>query len=167
MEIERKFLIHRPNLLSELTLDEITQTYLVRQNEATERRIRWRGTPETGWRHFYTEKTAVSAISRIENEREITPEEYQRLMSEADQEYGTIHKKRYCVPYQEQMLEIDEYDFGLTVLEIELASENDPITLPSWVRVIREVTGEKEYSNAGIAKQRMQQNQSSILTIRT
>ncbi|MBB3351079.1 CYTH domain-containing protein [Rhizobium sp. BK049] len=38
---------------------------------------------------------------------------------------------------------------GLTLAEIEMASENDRFNLPQWLG--REVTGEKRYSNRAMA----------------
>ena len=38
------------------------------------------------------------------------------------------------------------------ILEIELTKEGQEITLPDWVTVIKEVTGDERYTNASIAK---------------
>ena len=37
-------------------------------------------------------------------------------------------------------------------MEIELSDESDPVELPPFINVIREVTDEDEYKNSSIAK---------------
>jgi CYTH domain-containing protein len=38
------------------------------------------------------------------------------------------------------------------ILEIELTSEDQNINIPNWLSVIKEVTGDENYSNAKLAK---------------
>ena len=152
-EIERKFLIRRPDTSS---LDgevwEIEQTYLTAPSGET-RRIR-RIVSDGTERFFLTEKRRVTSITRIENEREIDRAEYDALTAERDTGLSTIRKTRIRIPDGKHTWEIDLFPFweDRALLEIELESEDESFTLPPYVELIREVTDEKEYTNRAIAK---------------
>ena len=71
LEIERKFLIKYPskdvlNNLNFSSRNEIIQTYLKSADSKTERRVRQRGNKEDGYSFYYTEKTPVSDVERVE-----------------------------------------------------------------------------------------------------
>ncbi len=148
MEIERKFLIEYPNTellkASAVKVKEITQTYL-RGAEGEDRRVR---KAVVGGRVEYTHtvKTRVSRLSRNEDERVITEEEYIALLREADPAFLPLRKTRYCIPTDSgHTAEIDVYaeiaDYA--ICEVEMESEEDEIILPREITLIREVTGEK------------------------
>lgn len=152
LEIERKYLIRQnPVIFDRSELRKyIIQTYLI-SDEDIQRRVRKMtvsGT-ENYTKYFYTEKRFLSAVTREENEHEISAEEYERLLSEADPKLETIEKNRYIIIRDGQCFEIDVYPFSntLATMEIELESEDAPVSLPPFVEVIREVTGEHDYSN--------------------
>ena len=90
---------------------------------------------------------------REENEREISAEEFNSYMNEADKELVPIIKTRKILNYENQRFEIDIYPFSdtLATMELELKSESQTIALPPFVTVLKEVTGDKEYSNAVLA----------------
>lgn len=160
LEIERKFLIAYPceaDLLGQngCSKTEIAQTYLTPGADGAQRRVRMRGA-DGHYVYTYTEKVFLSAVRRIEREREIDKEEYEKLLCEADDSMRTLHKFRYCIPHGDVVCEIDVYP-GITdwaVLEIELCDEAQEIKLPIFVKVIREVTGEKQYSNKYLARRK-------------
>lgn len=153
LEIERKFLIRYPDTAS-LTGEvwEIEQTYLVAGRGET-RRIR-RVISQGRERFFYTEKRHVTNLTRIENEREISREEYAALSAERDTELNVIRKTRIRIPCGNRVWEVDLFPFwdDRALLEIELASEDEDFILPPFAELIREVTGEKEYTNRAIAR---------------
>jgi len=93
-------------------------------------------------------------MKRLSTETTLSKSEYRRLLKNADPSRHTIHKKRYCLTYDNQYFEIDIYPFwkDQAILEIELREENEEIRFPEEVHVIREVTGEPEYKNAALAK---------------
>ena len=64
-----------------------------------------------------------------------------------------IQKTRICVPHESHLLEIDLYPFWKkqAVLEVELEAEDTPLSLPTYLTVLREVTGEKAYKNRALA----------------
>ena len=118
LEIERKFLIRQnPEIFDHSVLRKhIIQTYLI-SGEDIQRRIRKltaSGT-ESYTKYYYTEKRFLSAVTREENEHEISPDEYERLLSEADTKLETIEKIRYILYYEGQNFEIDVYPFSDTL----------------------------------------------------
>lgn len=159
-EIERKYLIQRPTeeVLQELqcsNVADIVQVYLNSIDENVERRIRQRGTKETGYTCYYTEKIAVSTGERIEYETKIDQKQYIDYMTEADYRRKPIIKKRYCFVYKNQYFELDVYPFSETkaILEIELPTIDTKVYLPKFINVIADVTGDARYSNCNLAQQ--------------
>lgn len=156
-EIERKYLIALPDekALSALPgarRSDIVQTYLL--SEKGERRVRkWTENGVVTYISTYKEKTNDS-LRRIEIENPITEEEYLTLLASADPSMNPLRKRRYTIPYGTLTAEIDLYPFfaDRAILEIEIPSEDTPIQLPSFVTVIREVTGETEYKNPVLAR---------------
>ena len=131
-EIERKFLINRSAELDShcIARIEIVQTYLVKPDPNIQRRVRSM-TKDGVCRYYYTEKKFVSPIERQENEREISAEEYNELLCQADDSLVPIIKTRRILPYEGQNFE--------------------HISFPPFVSIIKEVTGDKRYSNAVLA----------------
>ncbi|MBR3178725.1 MAG: AAA family ATPase [Clostridia bacterium] len=157
LEIERKFLIHYPDLkwLEEqknCRKVDIIQTYL-QSNSEEEIRVRQRG-QRGHYVYFQTIKRAVSETTRVEIEQRLTKEEYLRLLMNADTTRRQIRKTRYCLMYQNQYFEIDIFPFwkDQAICEIELADEQAQIALPPEMKVIREVTNDPAYRNAALAQ---------------
>ena len=154
-EIERKYLIRYPDreLLDNCAKKtEITQTYLQSRGGPTAR-VRKRGLDGT-YVYTHTQKTRISDVKRIELEREISEEEYTRLLEDADRSRSVIHKTRYCLDYREQMFEIDIYPFWTdrAIMEIELDDEGQDILFPPFIEIISEVTSDKRYTNSSLAR---------------
>lgn len=154
LEIERKFLVEYPDIAA---LDVkrkicITQTYLSDGADGAQRRVR--SIEENGISSFtYTEKHFRSPVVRDEYEKEISAEEYNDLLKQKKLDFTPVEKIRYCFCYMDQLFELDTYYFSsrFAVMELELSSEDQVIHLPDKVNVIREVTGEKVYSNSALA----------------
>ena len=153
-EIERKFLINRSAELDSHCIARIgiVQTYLVKPDPDIQRRVRSM-TKDGVCRYHYTEKKFVSPIERQENEREISAEEYNELICQADDSLVPIIKTRRILPYEGQNFEIDSYPFSdeLATMELELENAEQNISFPPFVSIIKEVTGDKRYSNAVLA----------------
>lgn len=156
LEIERKFLIRRPDegtlLARGAVASEITQTYL-RSDGGTAERVRMRVTDGVTV-YTHTVKTRLSAMTAVEEERVITREEYDFLLLRADGERAPICKTRYCLPIcGGHVPEIDVYPFWQrqAIMEIELSSEEEALDLPAGITVLREVTGDRRYSNRALA----------------
>ena len=153
-EIERKYLIEYPdlNILESYPKSDIAQTYL-KTNDGMTSRVRKR-TSEGVTKYIFTEKKRITDVKCIENERELSAVEYEELLKLADTERRTVIKTRYCVPYNGRVVEVDIYPFwsDRAIAEVEMESENEEVCLPDFIKVIRDVTAEKAYKNASIAK---------------
>lgn len=155
-EIERKYLIRRP---ADTWLEEyaegsdIVQTYLNTDAPGHSDRVRKRSGAE-GTVYTHTEKKRLSALRREEKEQEITEEEYLELLKRADPRRCIIYKRRYVLIYKGQSFEIDVYPFwnDRAVMEIELEDEAIPVELPADISVIKEITEDKRYTNASLAR---------------
>ena len=154
-EIERRFLIARPDLLNLANLcriQKIDQTYLV----SAEGSLRIRRTEEKGQVTFVeTAKRTINALKRQELELKLEEEEYNRRMANRDPRRQTIRKTRYCLPYGDHIFEIDIFPFWTdrAFCEVELSHEDTPVTLPEWLNVVREVTDDKRYTNLALARE--------------
>ena len=157
-EIERKYLIAYPDIdllrrQPGCEVWDITQVYLVDGPEGQTRRLRrvLTGGKERFYRTF---KRRLTALSAEEEEGEITPEAYARYGRERDLSRAPILKTRYRVPYAGHVLEFDVYPFwsDRAILEIELYREDEAAEVPDYVRILRDVTGEKAYKNKQLAK---------------
>ena len=157
LEIERKFLIEYPNLETLKNLNAcrgvaITQAYLNTPDEGMFR-IRKRGKGEN-CAYIKTKKIKITDIKRIEIENYISKEEYNNYISNKEYITGIISKTRYCFVYNSTYYELDIYPFwnDKATIEIELLSEDQPYELPPFIKLIREVTFEKEYRNLSLAQ---------------
>ena len=92
-----------------------------------------------------------SGASRFEWEKEIPATEAEQLLAIC--EPGVIDKTRYLVKSGEHTFEVDEFygdNDGLTVAEVELASEEEAFVKPEWLG--EEVTGDVKYYNSMLMK---------------
>lgn len=159
MEIERKYLIRMPDEASLAAMPgcelwQISQTYLLGCGNGHTSRLR-RMQVDGREVFVHTEKRRVNVLSCEEQEREISRTEYASLMRQADPALRTIDKKRYRVPYAGRMMEIDIYTFwnDRATLEVELEGENAEVSLPPWLEILRELTGEAAYKNYSLARE--------------
>ncbi|AFY38306.1 adenylate cyclase [[Leptolyngbya] sp. PCC 7376] len=141
-EIERKFLVvgDRWRELAEGVY--YRQGYLQRQPERT---VRVRLAGEQG---YLTIKGKSTGISRLEYEYQI-PQADALEMLDILCDCPQIEKKRYCIPYEGFIWEVDEFfgeNEGLILAEIELQSEAQTFLKPDWIGA--EVTQFSRYFNA-------------------
>ncbi len=156
-EIERKYLIQMPDpayLAANASSTEIEQTYLLRPAPEINARVRKRGR-DGAWTYTHTQKIRLSDLRRIEDEREISEDEYLQLLEKADPEKNVIHKTRWVLPWRGQLFEIDIYPFWQrqAVMEIEMEKEDQAVELPPQIRILREVTDDWRYLNSALAQQ--------------
>ncbi|MEI6238207.1 MAG: AAA family ATPase [bacterium] len=158
IEIESKFLVERPDLLTfpvSFTESYIVQDYLL-SNGKEERRVRAR-TSGGGTTYYYTVKREIGVGVRVEEEKTITEREYKVLLTLRDQTLQTIQKRRICFFWREQFFELDIFESPnskLTLMEVERTDRsNEQIDIPPFITVIRNVTAEKQYSNRMISEQ--------------
>ncbi len=157
LEIERKYLIRMPDVarleaMPGCAVWDVVQMYLRRDADGGTRRVR-RVCAGGEVKHYFTHKRRIDALSCEETEGEIAPEEYAALAAQADPDRRPVEKRRLRIPYMGQLLEVDIYSFwsDRATLEIELESEDQPVRLPDWLEVVREVTGEEAYKNFSLA----------------
>ena len=150
MEIERKWLLSAlPPRVRGLTPALLRQGYLA--GETLVERIRsvsHRGTV----RWIRTVKLG-RGMSRIEVEEETTHALGEALFALTDGR--RVEKRRYAVHEDELTWEIDDFtDRALVLAECELTHPDVRIELPLWLApfVVREVTGETEFTNWKLAR---------------
>ncbi len=154
--VERKYLIRYPDEAYLASLPncekvDITQTYLLSPDD-TQIRVRKRG---SGGHYIYyrSEKRYITPLRRGEIEKRLTEEEYLEQLAGADPSARPIRKTRYCLAYGNSYYEIDIYPEWKkqAVMEVELADEDEEVTAPEGIRIIRDVTGDKRYKNYQLA----------------
>ena len=157
IEIERKYVILMPdeNELSssaEYTRSNITQTYLASERGVTHR-VRAR---ETGGVITYTEniKRRIDEISSYETEGEISEQHYDRLRQNIAKGTSPLSKVRHTFVYSGQLFEVDVYPEwkSTAILETELESRDTEVKFPEFIRVLRDVSGMREYSNRAMSE---------------
>ncbi len=158
IECERKFLIRYPDLTAlkahpDVRISEITQTYLISPPSVTDR-VRARST-DGKTIYTRTQKVRISALSAEEYELEISKKEYDTLLKKADTNRIPILKTRYVLPAGKHFAEIDIYPFWKkqAVLEVELEAEDEVFSIPPFIKIIREVSDDKRYKNAFLARE--------------
>ena len=157
VEIERKYVIRMPDVAMFSSLDgysesEIVQTYLSSEPGVT-RRVRRRCFSDVT-RYYETRKTRIDRMSSIEEEGELSEEEYNSLLQLIMPGTRPIVKKRYTFVYKNQVFEIDIYPEWerSAIMETELASREADPEIPEFIEILREVTGDKSYSNASMSR---------------
>ena len=157
LEIERKFLIEYPDLAYLNSLDtcervHILQTYLI-DKEGVKIRLRKRGN-DGAYIYFKTQKKRINALTSIELEERLSKDRYKALLNKSYEQVYPLEKDRYCLVYKNEYFEIDIYPFWKeqAIMEIELTEEGEQVDLPDFIKVIREVTGDSQFSNYKLAK---------------
>lgn len=148
LEVERRWLVKIPDNIGDFPYHAIEQAYLSPESGFQGRIRRWDD------KFIYTEKarTGSSAV-RIENEREITENEYNEYKNHTI--LNTVKKKRYIIPYGGFEFEFDIFEntveSGYAIMEAELPDESVKVTLPDFIEVVAEVTEDSYYTNRNFA----------------
>ena len=157
IEIEKKFLIKKPSAdfissVPQGDVSEITQTYL-KSDGCSTARVRKRAFSDK-ISYTKTVKVRISDMSAFEDEHEISEVEYLRALENADPERKPIEKRRVLLRHCGHIFEIDIYPFWQkqAVMEVELASEDEKFELPPEIEIIADVSGDKRYKNAALAR---------------
>jgi CYTH domain-containing protein len=159
LEIERKFLLTGVPDGAELEragarASSIEQTYLASGDPDVIERVRRRSDAD-GTRHVWTEKRFRSAGVNVEHERDLTATEYAALLERADPSSATVAKTRHVFEHAGRTIELDVFHGaleGLVVCEVELDSLDADVQLPSWLGPIEDVTEDRRYGNAALAR---------------
>jgi len=146
VEIERKFLLVNDDWRKLAQGKIYRQGYL---SSVKERTVRVRTIEDEG---YLTIKGVSRGAVRTEYEYAI-PLDDARAMLDALCEKPLIEKKRFKIPYQGLIWEVDEFfgeNKGLIMAEVELASETQTFRKPEWIGV--EVTHDSRYFNANLGQ---------------
>jgi CYTH domain-containing protein len=144
-EIERKFLVNHKKWQSvEKPAGNLyRQGYLLTDPTKT---IRVRQTTE---KSFLTIKGLSVGATRPEYEYEIPMNDAKELLDNFS--VSELSKIRYEVLHENKIWEVDEFlgdNTGLLIAEIELTSEDENFSIPSWIG--QEVTGQDNYYNSNL-----------------
>ena len=148
LEIERKFLVLDDSYKHEaFSKSHIQQGYICSERGRTVR-IRIRNE-----RAYITIKgpSLNGGLSRYEFEQEIPLDDARKLLTLCDP--GIIDKTRWLVKAGNHTFEVDEFagdNAGLTVAEVELASEDEAFEKPAFIG--QEVTGDRRYYNSQLRR---------------
>lgn len=145
-EIERKYLVHNLAFKEKaIAVRDIKQGYLSRQPTV---RIRIQDDEA-----YITIKGMSDKLGLSRNEWEYPIPQAEAIEMLALCQGLLIEKKRYLVPHQERLWEVDVFEgihAGLIIAEIELSDEAETFELPPWID--EEVTGDRRYYNATLSK---------------
>lgn len=142
VETERKFLVNK-SWQPKWRGKSIRQAYVA---ESVSLLVRVRIQDEGA---YLTIKGPNTGISRMEFEYPIPPEDAAQMIKLAGG--GAIEKERFIEEYRGKKWEIDVFhgkNEGLVVAEIELSSEDEEFSRPSWAG--EEVTGDARYYNSNL-----------------
>ena len=151
-EIERKYLLKRmPAIrgLENVELLEVDQGYIPGERLAE----RVRRTRRGGEVKYYRTIKLGKGISRTELEEETTERIFRRLWPLT--QGRRVRKRRYRIKDGGFTWEVDRFrDRRLVLCEVELPTEDTHAEPPKWLRreIVRDVTGEDEYTNINLAK---------------
>lgn len=152
-EIERKFLIEYPDqklliALKGVKIMKMEQSYI--EGGGRIRKI----LSGENVSYIKTVKKHITDIKRDEKEWEITSEEYTEELKNREEGTETIVKTRYAIPLYGFIYEIDVFPFwnDRAFMEVELERENLQFPIPDFIKVIKEVTTDKRYTNSSLSR---------------
>jgi CYTH domain-containing protein len=170
LEIERKFLVRFPSSWSDLAelfdgivdVKRINQTYLTPRKGEPAARIRktvegLSGDTDTVY-HFNQKKPTGDTGVHEETEHEITEKEYQKSLKNANPDKCAVEKTRFVFKWHDQVFELDLFKGhlkGLAILEIELDDKDGKVELPPFLKMIKDVTGDKRFTNFALADKKL------------
>ena len=158
VEIEKKYIIEKPSVEALSAMDgysssDILQIYLPTDDGSTHR-VRRRIDRD---RVTYTEtrKRRIDEMSATEIEGEISKERFSELSESPKEGTRPINKTRHTFLYLGQLFEIDVYpEWERTaIMETELETRDVRVIFPDCIKIIRDVTGDKRYSNAAMSRE--------------
>ena len=145
LEIERRFLIENDNWKEFVTRKIfIEQGYLSKNLDDWIIRIR-----SYGNEYKIALKKHIASFTNFEFEYSIPHQDGVKIMSNIS---NIIKKERFFLEVEKKSWIIDcfkEDNYPLKIAEIELANEEEDLSLPSFISI--EITGQKHYSNFSLA----------------
>ena len=170
LEIERKFLVKFPTSWSDLAelfdgivdVKRISQTYLIPEEGEPAARVRktvegLSGDTDTVYHHNKKKPTGDTGVHE-ETESEISDKEYQKALKNANPNKCAVEKTRFVFKWHDQVFELDLFKGnlkGLAILEIELENKDDKVELPPFLKIVKEVTKDKKFTNFSLADKKL------------
>lgn len=138
IEIERKWLLKACPGLDYDQVIQIEQYY--------KDWLRYRRQHDGGEFFFCIKKERLSHGVNRETWQDCTKEDY---FFNYPQDEKPIKKTRHVLEYEGHNIEIDTFENGLVMMEIEVKSLSEPIQIPQIIhaQIEKEVTGDPDYSN--------------------
>jgi CYTH domain-containing protein len=157
IEIERKFLLKGIPDRNPDEIIKINQWYLKNEEGVWERVRSW-DSNLNGKKWIQTIKTRISDMSNIEDEKEVTEEEFfafKRKCHSKKSQGRFINKERKIYIEGDLKWEVDIFKSGcqLVIAEIEIPTEDYELSIPDFIdkKSLMEVTGLKQFSNRSLA----------------
>lgn len=156
IETERKYIIEKPDIKDLEAQDGFSASYITQIYIADPKRThRIRKREYLSGEIEYTENTKerISKMSSVEREIEITESEFNALSLNIEEGSRILKKKRITFDFSGKTFEIDIYPEWerCSILEVELDREDEKIEIPDFIKIVKEVTGIREYSNHRMA----------------
>ena len=170
LEKEKKFLVKFPDSWSALAelfvgiidVKRISQTYLVPEKGEPSARVRKtvKGlTGETETEYHYNQKTPTKETGvHEEKEHKISEKAYNNYLKKAAPDKCEIDKTRFVFRWHDQDFELDLFKGhlkGLAIMELEMEDIDDTVELPPFLKVIKEVTKDKRFTNFSLADKKL------------
>ena len=150
---EGRFILNEPDNLKRETF-EVEEIFLVtRDQDEIESKIRSRG-KEDSYTYIHEVKTVVEG-EEIIRKRQISAREFIQLMDQKKVDTNPVEKIKHCFIYENQnfvVVVFKNVEGTPTILRIETSSESEKISIPPFVKVYKEVTGESTYTTAVMGK---------------
>ncbi len=166
LEIERKFIVKFPKSWSDLAelfdgiidVKRISQTYLIPEKGEPAARVRktvegFSGDTDTVYHINQKEPTGDAGVHK-EKEQEISKADYNRALKKANPSKCAVEKIRFVFNWHDQVFELDLFKGhlkGLAILEIELKDKKQKVELPPFLKMVKEVTDDKKFTNFALA----------------
>uniref|UniRef100_A0A8D8L7L1 NadR/Ttd14 AAA domain-containing protein n=3 Tax=Cacopsylla melanoneura TaxID=428564 RepID=A0A8D8L7L1_9HEMI len=157
---KRKFLVKSPLPDGEGKFPEryqdfdVVHHYLQTGGPQVQARLRKRG-QKGHWSYTHTIRKPKIHNQVVEVKTQLTHRDYINMLQQKDDSHWAIFKKRRCFIHNNQYFQLDVYKEpchprckGLILLETYSALENDELLsrLPKFITIIKEVTGNPDYS---------------------
>ena len=129
----------------------IEQYYLI-ATDGIERRIRKRVRNDNEL-YSYSEAKYLSTNERIKSDKVLSSRQYYDYSSEIDKNLKPINKERHSFIDDGLFYKLDIFDFDKSkgILSVQVGEGQD-IKLPDYVKVIKDVTNDKNYKNYYLAQ---------------
>lgn len=150
---ERKYIVTVTGEIPGTIDSHITQTYLVSDPDS-EVRLRRRQWANGNTVNVHTTKKKIGTNRQVETERQVSNALYESLLMQADPYRHTINKYRKSFIWKGQYFELDTYEGqlkGLVILETKGITDTENVNFPPFIKVVRDITGNKDYYNYNLA----------------